>query len=99
MPGRRSRSGRATRTSPSNPREGALWFSNFSNSRSFDFDRDLTVYQINGDHRFAWLDGLHLSYALNRAKTTQTESALAARFFFEPDDEHAPGFVAPTHFP
>ena len=81
------------------PRQGALWFSNFSNSRSFDFERDLTVYQLNGDHRFSWLDGFHLSYALNKAKTTQTESALAARFSFEPDDEHAPGFVAPTRFP
>ena len=31
---------------------GPLWFSNFSSSRSFDIERDLTVYQINGDHRF-----------------------------------------------
>lgn len=84
---------------PSLPRQGALWFSSFSRSRSFDIDRDLSVYQINGDHRFDALEGFHFTYALNHAKTTQSETSLASRFSFEPDDEHAPGFVIPSSFP
>jgi len=80
-------------------RFGPLWFSNFYSSRSFDVERDLTVYQLNGDHQFEALEGLHFSWATNKAMTTQTETALGARIFFEPDNEISPGFVVPTTFP
>jgi outer membrane receptor protein involved in Fe transport len=66
------------------PSNGALWFTNFSESKSFDVDRDLTVYQINGDHEIEAVDGLHFTWAANYATTTQEEEALGARFFFEP---------------
>jgi outer membrane receptor protein involved in Fe transport len=82
----------------SSPSKGPLWYASFSPSRSFEFDRDLLVYQINGDHRIPALDGLHVSWAANRAKTTQTETALAANIFYEPAND-GPGFVVPTQFP
>ena len=57
--------------------------------------RDLTVYQLNGDHSFDALDRLHLSWAANTARTTQEEESLGARYFFEPDDKS----TIPTSFP
>jgi outer membrane receptor protein involved in Fe transport len=66
------------------PERGALAFSTFSESTSFETDRDLWVAQINGDHTFDRLPGLHFSWAYNRAETTQNESALGMGFFFEP---------------
>lgn len=71
---------------------GPLWFASFAESESFERERDLLVYQVNGDHRFAPIPGLHLAWAANQARTTQDETAFAARFFFEPDDvEQVPG--------
>ncbi len=83
----------------SSENKGPLWYASFSPSRSFEFDRDLLLYQLNGDHRIDALDGLHLSWAANRAKTTQTETALAARIFYEPSNESTAGFLIPTEFP
>jgi len=65
---------------------GPVWFANFSESSSFSTDRDVWVGQINGDHRVAQLEGLHFSWAGNKAKTTQSEEALGSRFFYEPFD-------------
>lgn len=73
------------------PSRGPLWSSTFFESSSFKTDRDLLVTQLNGDHRFEPLDGLHASWALNRAKTSQREVSLGARYFFEPED--------PSQFP
>jgi TonB-dependent receptor len=81
------------------PNKGPLWYTSFIPSRSFDIDRDLLVYQLNGDHRVAQVDGLHFSWAGNYAKTTQSETALGARIFFEPENAAQPGFVIPTVFP
>jgi outer membrane receptor protein involved in Fe transport len=83
----------------SSANKGPLWYASFSPSRSFEFDRDLLVYQLNGDHRIPALDGLHVSWAANRATTNQTETALAANIFYEPRNENAPGFAVPTEFP
>ena len=69
--------------------DGALWFTNFFQSESFLRRRDLTVYQVNGDHEFTsrWVPGrLKVKWAANKAKTTQQEEAYSARMFFEPDD-------------
>jgi TonB-dependent receptor len=88
-----ARSVRADATEP--PSRGPLWSTNFSDSRSFARDRDLLVYQLNGDHRFESLGGLHVTWAANHATTSQDEGYFATRFFFEPDD---PSFV-PTELP
>jgi len=74
---------------------GPLWSASFAESESFDVERDLVVYQVNGDHQFDSLDGLHLSWAANTARTTQQETALGARFYFEPTDTSQ----IPTEFP
>ena len=68
------------------PSRGPLWFDSFLESRSFQRERDLTVYQVNGDHRTDLAEGLHLSWAANRAETTQEETARGARIFYEADD-------------
>ena len=69
---------------------GAYWSDSFQQSQSFDTERDLRVYQLNGDHTIEPLDGLHVSWAANRAKTTQQESARGARYFYEGDISQIP---------
>ena len=81
---------------PSEPASrGPVWFASFSESDSFQRDRDLTVYQINGDHRVELLDGMHLSWAANQAKTTQEEASYGARIWYEPADLA----TVPSRFP
>lgn len=76
---------RSFRENAANPTSrGALVFSNFTESRSFERDRDLRVWQINGDHRFSELPGLNVRWAWNKARTTQDDVALGMRFFYEP---------------
>ncbi len=74
---------------------GPLWSTNFSDSRSFSRDRDLLVFQLNGEHEFVGLEGLRVTWAANHAETSQDESYLATRFFFEPSDTSA----IPSQFP
>lgn len=74
---------------------GPAWFSSFFESESFQRDRDLTVYQLNGDHRIEPLDGLHVAWAANHASTTQEETSYGARIWYEPDDKTR----IPTAFP
>lgn len=66
------------------PNVGALAISEFSQSTSYETDRDLWVAQGNGDHRFETLPGLHFSWAYNQARTTQDESAVGLSYFYEP---------------
>ena len=90
-----------------NPDRGALAFTTFNQSTSFETDRDFWVAQVNGDHEFAPLPGLHFNWAVNRAKTTQNESALGIGYFYEPCGYSqlvpcAPGtepIDVPTEFP
>jgi outer membrane receptor protein involved in Fe transport len=63
---------------------GALAWGSFLESATFQRDRELRVFQMNGDHNFDPLPGLHFSWAINRADTTQDEVSLAMKFFFEP---------------
>ena len=42
------------------------------------------MLQLNGVHRFDLLEGLEVSWVGNRAETSQDETALGNRFFYEP---------------
>jgi len=88
----------ALRTRVADPvSRGAAWFDDISDSSSFSTERKLWVAQLNGDHRLdAMLEGLHASWATNKAKTTQTESAIGATYFYEPFDLTIP---ESTRFP
>ena len=66
------------------PARGALWFANFGRSNSFERNRDLDVYQLNGEHDFDLFEGLDIKWATNYATSTQDESSLGMRFFYEP---------------
>jgi outer membrane receptor protein involved in Fe transport len=68
---------------------GPLWFSNFNDSRAFERQRDLLVYQLNGTHEVEALPGLRVTWAANHAATNQAEDYFAARYFFEPADPDA----------
>ena len=74
---------------------GPMWYTNFSTSTSFDRDRDLLVTQLDGDHTIEALEGLHVSWGANYAKTTQDEQSLGSRIFFEPTDPT----IIPPHVP
>lgn len=67
-----------------NQGRGALWFNSFGRTNSFERERDLQVYQFNGEHEFDFFEGLEVSWAANHARTTQTDSSRGMRFFFEP---------------
>jgi TonB-dependent receptor len=77
------------------PSRGPLWYASFFESKSFERDRDLLVTQVNGDHRIEQVEGLHVRWAANWARTTQQEESRGARFFFEPADTSQ----IPTAFP
>jgi TonB-dependent receptor len=77
------------------PGRGPLWYSSFAESRSFRTDRDLKVFQANGEHHFEPIEGLSLKWVANRAKTTQDQASRGVRYFFEPFDST----VIPTTFP
>jgi len=79
------------------PSRGPAYFANFSESRSFERERDLFVYQLNGDHRFdRWLEGLRITWAANHAETNQTEEFYGLRYTFEPAPELASAPDLPT---
>lgn len=80
----------------SDPSRGPLWYTSFLESKSFDIERDLQLYQVNGDHEVEMFEGLHFSWAANHAKTTQDETAYGVKYFFEPDDDTQ---TPPTEFP
>jgi TonB-dependent receptor len=87
---------RSVRGSPNDaPSRGPLWFTGFQESESFERERGLYVYQLNGDHTFDEVEGLHASWAGNYATTTQDEKSQGLRYFFEPADT---GQI-PTSFP
>lgn len=66
------------------PARGALWFANFGRSNSFERKRDLDVYQLNGAHDFDVLEGLDVTWATNYATSSQDDTSLGMRFFYEP---------------
>jgi hypothetical protein len=66
--------------------KGPAWFTNFAESKSFERERDLIVSQLNGDHWIGAVEGLHVGWVANYARTTQDEDSRGLNFFFEPDD-------------
>ncbi len=66
------------------PARGALWFANFGRSNSFERKRDLDVYQLNGAHEFDLFEGLDVTWASNYATSSQDDTSLGMRFFYEP---------------
>ncbi len=59
------------------------YFSPIYESRTFDRERELSVYQLNGDHDLASLvDGLKATWAANYAETKQKETTFNARYSF-----------------
>ena len=50
------------------PSRGPLWFASFFESESFERERDLLVFQLNGDHQIDAVPGLHFSWAGNQAR-------------------------------
>ena len=72
----------------SDPNRGPLWFSSFAQSASFKSDRELQVEQVNGDHTFGSLfgslEGLHLGWAANHARSTQDDESVGLRYWYEP---------------
>jgi outer membrane receptor protein involved in Fe transport len=77
---------------------GPLWSASFSESEAFQRERDLRVFQLNGDHRIELLPGLRLRWAANQATTNQSEDSRAANLFFEPEDPEDLDDI-PTRFP
>lgn len=63
---------------------GPLWFSNFDQGRSIARDRTLLITQLNGEHEIGQIEGLHVGWAANYARTTQQDSAYGADYWFEP---------------
>ncbi|MDJ0787653.1 MAG: TonB-dependent receptor [Myxococcota bacterium] len=64
---------------------GTVAAASFFESLSFRRDRELKIYQINGDHDFDYgIPGLHFSWATNWARTTQDEVGLGLFYFYEP---------------
>lgn len=77
--------GRSLRESANDgPTVGTLTYSAFFDSASFERDRSLKVYQINGDHTFDEIPGLHFSWATNWARTRQEDVSLGLEYFYEP---------------
>jgi TonB-dependent receptor len=77
------------------PDRGQLWYSSFAESRSFEIDRDLRIFQLNGDHTIAQIDGLKIRWVINDAETSQDETVRGLRYYYEPDDPT----IVPTRFP
>ena len=87
------------------PSTGAFVGSAFFSNQLFQNIRELQIYQINGDHRWEELPGLHFSWATNWARTKQDDVAFGASYWFEPCGLFEPcpdGITAaplPTRFP
>jgi outer membrane receptor protein involved in Fe transport len=64
---------------------GPLSFAPRFESTSIDRVRELEIYQLNGAHELdALVDGLSLSWVASYSETSQTETGIRARFWFEP---------------
>ena len=80
---------------PDSAIRGSLWSSSFNESRAFARTRDLSVFQLNGEHELSLLEGLKLSWAANHAETNQDEGFYATRYWYEPPDPNQ----IPTELP
>jgi len=80
--------GQARLDASASVRFGQMWYAPVWEARTFERERDLDLYQLNGEHDLAdaLLDGLKLDWAANYATTEQSETQMNVRYFFEPDD-------------
>ncbi len=66
---------------------GQAWFAPVYESRTFERERDLDLYQLNGEHDLGrWVDGLEFSWVASYSETQQFERTFNLRYFFEPDN-------------
>src|SRR5262245_38107172 len=72
------------------PSVGAPWFASFADSRSVLRKRDLIVTQLNGDHWVNAIEGLHVTWAGNYARTTQDDESAGAHYFYQPNSIRLP---------
>ena len=69
------------------------FFAPVAESRTFDRDRTLSVYQLNGEHDLDVIDeGLKLTWAANHARTDQSETTFNVRYSFNTVEN----FVSPN---
>lgn len=66
--------------------DGQVFYAPIDEWRSFERDRDLSVYQLNGSHVLDFLDDLQVDWATNYAETNQEETSFGTRVFYEPED-------------
>jgi len=79
--------GLARQDAPTSVRFGQMWYAPVYEGQTFERNRELDLYQVNGEHDLRSLaEGLSLDWAANYAKTHQTETQLNVRYFYEPDD-------------
>ncbi|MEM7412562.1 MAG: TonB-dependent receptor [Myxococcota bacterium] len=81
---------------------GQLWYAPVFEGRTFDRERELDLYQLNGEHdlgEIPFLEGLSLDWAANYATTRQEETQFNVRSFFEPDDAEFIEFLPPGSLP
>ncbi len=65
----------------SSPLRGHQWLSNVNEGRGVDRERSLTLFQINGSHRWDRFEGLEINWVANTARTDQEEFGLRNRIF------------------
>lgn len=59
------------------------FFSPVFQSNTFDRERDLTVYQLNGDHELDdYVEGLKVTWVANYSETNQEETTFQARYSY-----------------
>jgi len=81
---------------------GPLSFAPRFESTSIDRIRELEIYQLNGVHELdSLVDGLSFSWVASYSETSQSETGIRARFWYEPFDVPEPltaDFI-PDQFP
>ena len=77
------------------------WFAPVFESRTFDRERNLTLYQLNGEHELGLFDleqsDLKVTWATNYATSRQEETTFRVRYWYEPDT--LPVQLPPGDFP
>ena len=66
-------------------RDSQLWFAPVFESSSFNKERELELFQLNGSHDFDLADAFNFSWAGNHAEVSQDEEVAGIKYFFEPD--------------
>ena len=78
------------RSEPNRPELGPLSYAPIELSRAITQDRQLTVFQLNGEDDLEdLLEGLSFKWVANYARSQQEETALAARYWWEALDAAA----------